>query len=159
MIKVMQKTIWKKLEMVIAVEKNIYTEQQSENYRDDGNQPEEAGNVMHCTDLEKVIILPQMETFKTAIFNKQTHILQLELCTNYQKKIAKRLPLFGMAPYINAVKMNYQFFLEKKDVFIITLWLENCSALNKNWLFLRIGYSSHCCSTWIIPIKLILMKL
>ncbi|XP_031327380.1 uncharacterized protein LOC116160352 [Photinus pyralis] len=111
-----------------------------EHYRDDGKQPEEAGKVMYCADLEKVIMLPRLETFKTAIFTSRITVYNESFVPIGKKKNSKTFAAVWHDALFKRSKDEiisafYQFVLMKRDAVKITLWLDNCSAQNKNWSF------------------------
>lgn len=70
------------------------TTKSRENYIDDGNQPEEAGNDMYCPDLEKVVICHDCNRLNLQ-FSKQTNVYNKSLVATGKKIITKCLPLLG----------------------------------------------------------------
>lgn len=114
-------------------------------YEDDAdNQTQKKNNPetqIFAVDLEKVIMLPRMEEFKTEMFcprlivfnqsfvpigNKHIHEMGVTFAALWHEAISGRkkediTSSFGT------------FFIQNRDLKHIILWLDNCAAQNKNW--------------------------
>lgn len=114
-------------------------------YEDDADSQTQRKNnpetLIFAVDLEKVIMLPRMEEFKTAMFcprlivfnqsfvpvgDKHVHDMGLTFAALWHEAISGRrkediISCFGV------------FFEQNRDLKHIILWLDNCAAQNKNW--------------------------
>lgn len=100
------------------------------------------GIAFYTADLEKVIMLPRMEQFKLVMFTRR-------ICA-YNESFVPLASLRGQNKPIAAIwheavsgrkkeeiiSTYYEFFLQCRDYKNIILWLDNCSAQNKNWALL-----------------------
>ncbi|KAK4879048.1 hypothetical protein RN001_007194 [Aquatica leii] len=91
--------------------------------------------------LEKVM-LPRFETFKSAIFTNRLTVYNESFAPVGKKRNSKPFAALWHEALIKRNKEElistfYQFFICKRDVLKITLWLDNCTAQNKNWAFLK----------------------
>lgn len=104
-------------------------------YNCDKEKDEDLTSIIYCADMEKVIMLPRLDMFKSAIFTHRI-IAYNESFVPVGKKQKHSKPfaavwheaLFGRTKD-ELISTFYQFFLAKR----ITLWLDNCTAQNKNW--------------------------
>lgn len=73
-------------------------------------------------------MLPRLETLKTAIFTKIVTFYNEGFLPIDKKPLAKRLPRFGMKPYLSSKDelVHFTIFRCEKDAFKISLWLANC---------------------------------
>ncbi|XP_030746373.1 uncharacterized protein LOC115891019 [Sitophilus oryzae] len=111
----------------------------------------EDGTVCFSVDLQKVIMLPRVDTFKTVLFIKRL--------TTYNESFVPVGIMSKQKPFAvlwneaisgrdkeDIVSCFYAFFLKHRDAPKIILWLDNCSSQNKNWcllsFFVRIINSS-----------------
>lgn len=96
-------------------------------------------NVYFSADLQKVIMLPRLDTFKKVIFC-------LRLATYNQTfapvgKITARIKPFAFLWHDatagrkkeDIMSAFFAFLLQYRDTKHVHLWLDNCSAQNKNW--------------------------
>lgn len=94
----------------------------------------------YSADLEKVIMLPRLDMFKAAIFCSRL-VLFNETFAPVGKITTKSKPLTAIwHQAIAGRKQNdiisafYHFLFHNRDVSTLHIWLDNCSAQNKNWL-------------------------
>lgn len=102
--------------------------------------PQNSTEEYYSADLEKVIMLPRLETFKVAIFCQRL-VAYNQTFAPLGKITSELKPLTviwhdGIAGRKQEDIMSafYEFFLRSRDVTRVNLWLDNCSAQNKNWL-------------------------
>lgn len=93
-------------------------------------------------DMQKVIMLPRMEQFKRAIFTRRLSVYH-ESFVPVGKHQSSRKPFAAVWHEAisgrnkeDLISAYYAFFLYYRDVETITIWMDNCSAQNKNWCFL-----------------------
>lgn len=109
-------------------------------YRDDAEKSEQLGEIIYCADLEKVIMLPRLDMFKSAIFTNRLTVYNESFVPVGKRKNNKPFAALWHDALFKRNKEElistfYQFFLHKRDAVKITLWLDNCTAQNKNWAF------------------------
>lgn len=107
-------------------------------YREDAERIKNEKDVVYSADLQKVIMLPRMDTFKTALFTQKIIAFnetfapvgknqkENPLAVLWHKAVARRKKE-------ELVSTFHHFFLSVRDSIKITLWLDNCSSQNKNW--------------------------
>lgn len=114
-------------------------------YEEDANNQTQKKNdsntVIFAVDLEKVIMLPRMEEFKTVMFcprlivfnqsfvpigDKHIHELGLTFAALWHEATSGRKKE-------DIVSCFRAFFMQNRDLKHIILWLDNCAAQNKNW--------------------------
>ena len=92
----------------------------------------------YSADLQKVSMIPRMESFKSVVFTH--HIIALNesfvpvgtkssclpVAVLWHERIAGRKKE-------DITSAFHSFFLHRRDQKLITLWLDNCSGQNKNW--------------------------
>lgn len=97
-------------------------------------------HIYFSSDLEKVIMLPRLDTFKSVIFCPRLTVYNQTfapvgkitrdvkpLAAIWHDGIAGRKQDDIMSCY-------YSFLLKFRDIQSIHLWLDNCTSQNKNWL-------------------------
>ncbi|XP_063357626.1 uncharacterized protein LOC134660802 [Cydia amplana] len=97
-------------------------------------------NIYFSADLQKVIMLPRLDTFKKIIFC-------LRLATYNQTFAPLGKITSSIKPYAvlwhdaiagrkqeDIMSAFFSFFLQYRDTKHVNIWLDNCSAQNKNWL-------------------------
>lgn len=111
-------------------------------YQDCAKMSYDSKTLCMSADLQKIIMLPRLECFKSAIFTNRL--------TSYNETF---VPVgknqVNIAPFAviwhegirerskeEITSTYHQFFLQHKDYEKIILWLDNCCAQNKNWAFL-----------------------
>ena len=95
-------------------------------------------NPVFSADLQKVIMLPRLESFKTVVFTRRIVIFNESFVP-----VGTEVPL---KPYAvlwhegvsggkkeDIASAFHSFFLQNRDSRSIKLWVDNCSAQNKNW--------------------------
>jgi len=95
-------------------------------------------HAIFSADLQKVIMLPRMEMFKTDLFTRRIIAFNESFVPVGEKPIAKPTAVLwheGLAgrKKEDIVSAFHSFFLAQRDAKFITLWLDNCSGQNKNW--------------------------
>ena len=91
------------------------------------------------SDLEKVIMIPRMEMFKQVVFCPRAIVFnQSYVPLGPQNKTSKPIAILWHEAISGRKKEDiistyYKFFLEMRDYETIVLWVDNCSAQNKNW--------------------------
>lgn len=110
-------------------------------YREDAEKERNNFEVCYSADLQKVIMLPRLEQYKIALFTPRI-IAFNESFVPVGKKQSGIKPVAtvwheGIAgrKKEDIISTFHSFFLENRDSTSITLWLDNCSAQNKNWSF------------------------
>ncbi|XP_050304070.1 uncharacterized protein LOC126741611 isoform X1 [Anthonomus grandis grandis] len=111
-------------------------------YKEDANKINPKNEVYYSADLQKVIMLPRMESYKIAIFTQRIIAFNqsfVPVGTN-QKNLRPIAAIWheGIAgrKKEDLIRAFHQFFLNNRDAIKITLWLDNCAAQNKNWTML-----------------------
>ncbi|XP_050308053.1 uncharacterized protein LOC126744593 [Anthonomus grandis grandis] len=101
-----------------------------------------SGTAIYSADLQKVIMLPRYESLKEVIFMGRI-IAFNESFVPVGTKQKNRKPIAviwheGVAGRSKSdiISTFYSFFLRHRDDKHIILWLDNCSAQNKNWALL-----------------------
>lgn len=101
----------------------------------------ETDTVVYSADLQKVIMLPRIDMFKTAIFTHRIVVYNESFVPTGQ--VRKDLSVFPVLWYeglfgrskAEIISAYYQFFIFHRDKKNIILWVDNCSSQNKNWTF------------------------
>lgn len=89
-------------------------------------------------DLQKVIMLPRLEMFKSVIFTPRIIVFNesfVPLGTNSKYKpvaVVWHEAIAGRKKE-EIISCFHQFFILHRDSENIVVWLDNCSAQNKNW--------------------------
>ncbi|KAK4883794.1 hypothetical protein RN001_000065 [Aquatica leii] len=122
-------------------------------YRENAARDKEVGKIVYCADLKKVIMLPRLEMFKSAIFTNRLTVYNESFVPVGKKRNSKPFAALWHEALFKRNKEElistfYQFFISKRDVLKITLWFDNCTAQNKNWAFF-----SFLIYIWRIPLK------
>lgn len=118
-----------------------YTVARSE-YQNDAERVPEEKELIYCADLQKVIMSPRLEMFKKAIFvHRLTAYNESFVPVGSKQKNCYPYAALWHEGILGRSKDEiistfYSFLKEKRDYEKITLWLDNCSAQNKNWAFL-----------------------
>lgn len=101
--------------------------------------------VCYSADLQKVIMLPRMESIKSVVFCPRLIAFNESFVPVRTSKVPPIAVLWHEAisgrkkeDILSSFRM---FFMEVRDAKNITLWLDNCAGQNKNWcLFSYIVY-------------------
>lgn len=122
--------------------KHIKKAEESRNmYRNDAKMDHNNNlEVCYSADLQKVIMLPRLDQYKIALFTPRIIVFNESFVPVGKKCGLKPIACIwheGIAgrKKEDIISTFYSFFLENRDSRIITLWLDNCSAQNKNWTF------------------------
>lgn len=89
-------------------------------------------------DLQKVIMLPQIDMFKEVIFCPRLIAFNESFVPIGDNNCAKPLAVIWHEAISGRKKEDiistfYKYFLSNSTVKMFTMWLDNCSAQNKNW--------------------------
>ena len=101
---------------------------------------QDVASPVFSADLQKVIMLPRMESFKSVVFTRRIIALNESFVPLGTKGGGKEIPMAvlwheGIAgrKKEEIISAFYSFFLYKRDQRVVTLWLDNCAGQNKNW--------------------------
>lgn len=107
------------------------------------NETERTENSELCVsaDLEKVIMLPRLEMFKQIIFAPRLTTYNQTFAPVGKKSKQKPFAVLWHSALRGRNKEEmvstfYAFFRQHRDIKKFVLWLDNCSAQNKNWCLL-----------------------
>lgn len=102
---------------------------------------QEEGLVCYSADLQKIIMLPRIDSFKAVIFTQRL--------TTYHKTFAPVGKKSKEVPYAmlwhealsgrwkeDIISTFYMFLNKQRDAKKIVIWLDNCASQNKNWALL-----------------------
>jgi len=98
----------------------------------------DTNHLFFSADLQKVIMLPRMESFKTVIFTRrivafnESFVPLGKLDNIYKPFAAVWHEAVSGRKKEDIISTFHAFFLHHRDVKKITVWLDNCSAQNKN---------------------------
>lgn len=98
--------------------------------------------VIYSADLQKVIMLPRIDMFKTAIFTHRI-VVYNESFVPIGKSGKDGNAIFPVLWHEavcgrskdEIISAYYHFLLFHRDIGNIILWVDNCSSQNKNWAF------------------------
>lgn len=126
----------------ISWEKHIdHARESRELYQEHAQTKFEDGTVCFSVDLQKVIMLPRVDTFKKVLFIKRLTTYNESFVPLGPKSQNKAFAVLWNEAISGRDKEDiiscfYTFFLKHRDSPKIILWLDNCSSQNKNWCFL-----------------------
>lgn len=85
-------------------------------------------------------MLPRMDTFKTVVFTPRIIAFNESFAPVGNNHNLKPLAVVWHEAVTGHKKEDiisafYHFFLSNRDASKITVWLDNCSAQNKSWVF------------------------
>nr|CAH7745499.1 unnamed protein product [Callosobruchus chinensis] len=112
------------------------------NYRIDAEKPASEDEVIFSVDLQKVIMLPRCEMFKSVIFTGRLVAYNESFVPvgSKNKNVRPMAAIWHEAirgrKKEDIISTFYKFFLEQRDRTKVVLWLDNCTAQHKNWAFL-----------------------
>lgn len=137
-----EKKVHKDCEACLKWNNHIETAEKARNlYREDVLKNNEESTIYYSVDLQKVIMLPRLDMFKKSIFTLRIPIYNESFVPlgnrgeNGQKNTVAFLwhdAMMGRSKD-EIISTFYQFFKKKSDVKNIILWMDNCTAQNKNW--------------------------
>lgn len=110
-------------------------------YRQHSEHLFEEETLCFSADLQKVIMLPRVDSFKTVLFTKRIVAYHESFVPVGKKSKQKPLACIWHEGITGRNKEDiistfFVFFLKYRDTPRIILWLDNCSSQNKNWCFL-----------------------
>lgn len=97
-------------------------------------------HIHFSSDLEKVIMLPRLDTFKAVIFCprltafNQTFAPVGKITKNYKPLAVIWHDGIAGRKQQDIISAYYTFFIRYRDVKHINVWMDNCTSQNKNWL-------------------------
>ncbi|KAJ8682312.1 hypothetical protein QAD02_018104 [Eretmocerus hayati] len=96
-----------------------------------------------CADMQKVIMLPHIPSSKTTLFTQRIVAFHLSVVPLGQLSSSSKKPFAvvwheGVAgrKAEDIASAYHSFFMSERDVKTIIIWLDNCTAQNKNWTFI-----------------------
>lgn len=108
-------------------------------YRRDRQLQTDSGKTnIYSADLQKIIMLPRMEEFKSVCFTRRIIAFNesfVPLGPNTRTIAAIWHEGIAGRKKEEITSTFHNFFLEKRDEEHVILWLDNCSGQNKNWAF------------------------
>ncbi|CAG5045043.1 unnamed protein product [Parnassius apollo] len=98
----------------------------------------EPNHIYYSTDLEKVIMLPRLETFKEVVFCQRLVAFNQTFAPIGKSNTNPYAVLWHEAitgrKQEDIISAFNVFLMQSRDYNFIDLWLDNCAAQNKNWL-------------------------
>ena len=122
-------------------------------YKDDADALKKDDEVIVSADLQKVIMLPRIEMFKTAIFTRRLCLFNETFAEVGKKKLKKEKNNKAFLWHEGVSGRNdediastfWLFLRENRDARFVTIWLDNCAGQNKNWtLFTVLSTAVNC---------------
>ncbi|KAG5882010.1 hypothetical protein JTB14_005567 [Gonioctena quinquepunctata] len=101
--------------------------------------------IVYSADLEKVIMIPRIDMFKSTVFTHRIVVYNGSFVPTGARKGSKASSIYpvlwhealsGRSKH-EILSAYYNFFVFHRDMKNIVLWVDNCSAQNKNWTFFR----------------------
>lgn len=110
-------------------------------YKKDSKMQWKDGEICVSTDLQKVIMVPRMDTFKVVCFTKRLVAFNESFVpVAGQKQLEPFAAIWHEAiagrKCEDIVSTYHHFFLFHREAKKIIIWLDNCAGQNKNWTFL-----------------------
>lgn len=110
-------------------------------YQNDKKKEWQAREICLSVDLQKVIMLPRMETFQSVCFTRRLVAFNetfVPVAGQKNKKPFAAVWHEGIAgrKCEEIISTYYQFLLFYRDEKKIVIWLDNCAGQNKNWALL-----------------------
>jgi len=95
-------------------------------------------SIIFSADLEKVIMLPRMDTFKTALFTRRIIAFNESFVPLGASRKYKPLAVIWHEAIAGRKKEDITsafcaFLMKYRDIKTITIWLDICTGQNKNW--------------------------
>lgn len=113
-----------------------------EDYRKDAHKIISGDEHIYSVDLQKVIMLPRCEMFKSVVFTKRLTVYNESFVPVGTKNNLQSVACLWHEGIRGRNKEDilstfYKFLITAaRDVKHILLWMDNCTAQNKNWTFL-----------------------
>ena len=108
-------------------------------YQSDAEKPNNTSEPIVSADLQKVILIPRMDQFKRSIFtsrlcvyNETFTAIGTHTKRPKDKTIVWHEAIAGRRDE-DVTSAFHKFLLTYRDAQILTLWMDNCSAQNKNY--------------------------
>lgn len=109
-------------------------------YRTDRAKHSQTDHVIYSADLQKVIMLPRLDMFKSALFTRRIIAFNesfVPLGTQSSELLKPIAVIWHEATAgrktEDIISAFHAFFLHCRDAKTVTVWLDNCAAQNKNW--------------------------
>nr|CAI5861903.1 unnamed protein product [Callosobruchus analis] len=108
------------------------------NYQEDAVKIKQEDEIFVAADLQKVNMLPRLETFKEILFTPRIVVYNESFVplgkksTTYPWAVLRHEGVAGRSKD-DIISTFYAFFRVNRDIKHITIWLDNCSSQNKNW--------------------------
>ncbi|KAG5889200.1 hypothetical protein JTB14_000625 [Gonioctena quinquepunctata] len=99
--------------------------------------------IVYSAYLEKVIMIPRIDMFKSTVFTHRIVVYNGSFVPTGARKGSKASSIYpvlwqealsGRSKH-EILSAYYHFFVFHRDMKNIVLWVDNCSAQNKNWTF------------------------
>lgn len=126
------------------VHKLKYTETRAEYKKDADLAVQNSNDVFYSVDLQKVIMLPRIDQYKSAIFCPRIIAFNESFVPlGSQTGAGKHVPFAAVwnetitgRNQEDIISTFRAFLIFKRDAENLTIWLDNCAAQNKNWALL-----------------------
>ena len=107
-------------------------------YRRDADEDGSSRRIIFSADLEKVVMLPRIDMFKTVLFTRRIIAFSESFVPLGSKQSLKPLAVIWHEAIASRKKEDlisafHAFFTAYRDTENIVLWLDNCTGQNKNW--------------------------
>jgi len=107
-------------------------------YRWDADENRSSHRVLFSADLEKVVMLPRIDMFKTVLFTRRIIAFNESFVPVGGKQSLKPMAVIWHEAVAGQKKEDiisvfHEFFTACRDTEHIVLWLDNCTGQNKNW--------------------------
>lgn len=123
--------------------KDKYTKARIE-YQKDSHSQHGRDEIFLSADLQKVIMLPQMECFKEAIFTRRLTVFNetfAELGSGKRDYAVLWHEAISGRQDEDLASTFHEYLLKMRDMERVVIWLDNCGAQNKNWsLYTMLAY-------------------
>lgn len=117
-------------------------EEARRHYRIDADAPSDASLAVVSADLQKVIMLPRIDEFKAALFTRRLVAFNESFIPVGKQQLYLRPLAVIWHEAVSGRKREditsafHAFLMQNRDMHHIVIWLDNCSAQNKNWCLL-----------------------
>lgn len=132
-------------------------------YKEDAEKKWEDGELVYSVDLQKVIMLPRCDMFKSVIFAQRLSVYNESFVPVGKNRKEKAVAVLWHEATMGRKKEDiistvYKILTasEARDAKKITLWMDNCTSQNKNWTFL--SFLVYCLNTLDLNDDTILIK-
>ncbi|XP_031343193.1 uncharacterized protein LOC116170790 [Photinus pyralis] len=116
---------------------NKYTESRKR-YEIDSSSIQDRNKLIITVDLQKVIMLPRCDTFKEILFTPRIIAFNESFVVAGKNKVIAPVAVVWHEAIAGRSKEDiissfYAYLLSIRDIEHLVIWLDNCSAQNKNW--------------------------